>query len=160
MGDARRGLEFARYIVKNFPKAQRILVVADGKGQVSRKLANKKRSSVVVEKKPRWEGRGHKRVSYIKGEFSEDYTLNSKVDLIVGMHPDEATGEIVRYAVKNRLPFAVVPCCIKGRDAKGVSSYGRWLNKLRSMAKQEHYDTWESQLHMRGKSIVLSGRPR
>eukprot|EP01063_Lacrimia_lanifica_P026977 TRINITY_DN3724_c0_g1_i1.p1 TRINITY_DN3724_c0_g1~~TRINITY_DN3724_c0_g1_i1.p1 ORF type:complete len:411 (+),score=112.79 TRINITY_DN3724_c0_g1_i1:73-1233(+) len=36
--------------------------------------------------------------------------------VIVGLHPDEATDPIVDYAVAARKPFAVVPCCVFGRQ--------------------------------------------
>lgn len=31
---------------------------------------------------------------------------------VVGMHPDQATEPIVRFALQHGLPFAVVPCCV------------------------------------------------
>ena len=34
---------------------------------------------------------------------------------IVALHPDEATGEIVDFAIKHRIPFVVVPCCVFSR---------------------------------------------
>jgi len=34
---------------------------------------------------------------------------------IIALHPDEATGVIVEHAVKHRIPFAVVPCCVFSR---------------------------------------------
>jgi hypothetical protein len=64
MGDSKRGQLLAQFIIKQFPKAKTILVVASGKGQVARKLANKKRRVVVVEQCPRWEGKQHHRVCY------------------------------------------------------------------------------------------------
>ena len=158
MGDSKRGQLFAQFIVKQFPKAKTILVVADGKGQVARKLANKKRKVLVVEQYPRWEGRQHKEVHYIAATFTTDYKCPETIQLVVGMHPDEATGEIIRYAVKHQLPFAVCPCCRKGRDCIGVGSYQQWLTKLRSLAVG--YDTWQMQLKMTGKNIVIAGRPR
>jgi len=114
MGDERRGLVFARFIVKNFPKAHNILEVASGKGQVARRLANKKLSVTAIEAHPRLEGRAHKRIAYKKGWFTSESDIQPP-DLIVGMHPDESTSEIVMYAVKHSIPFAVVPCCVKGR---------------------------------------------
>jgi hypothetical protein len=40
--------------------------------------------------------------------------LNKSVpqDVIIGMHPDQATEAIVDMALKYRKPFAVVPCCV------------------------------------------------
>lgn len=34
---------------------------------------------------------------------------------IIALHPDEATGLIVEHAVKHRIPFVVVPCCVFSR---------------------------------------------
>ena len=34
---------------------------------------------------------------------------------IVALHPDEATGLIVEHAVKHKIPFVVVPCCVFSR---------------------------------------------
>mmetsp|Transcript_4597 Transcript_4597/g.6520 ORF Transcript_4597/g.6520 Transcript_4597/m.6520 type:complete len:668 (-) Transcript_4597:1723-3726(-) len=34
---------------------------------------------------------------------------------IIALHPDEATGSIVDFAVQHRIPFVVVPCCVFSR---------------------------------------------
>jgi hypothetical protein len=41
--------------------------------------------------------------------------LLSSCSAIVALHPDEATGDIVDFAVKHRLPFLIVPCCVFSR---------------------------------------------
>jgi len=158
MGDERRGQVFAQFIVKQFPKAATILDVAGGKGQVARKLANKKRHVVVIDKHPRLEGRSHPRIRYIKGWFTEDSEM-PECDLVVGMHPDEATSEIVLYAVKHGIPFAVVPCCRKGRHSENLT-YPGWLAKLKALARRTGYDTYEAGLKMRGMNTVVVGKPR
>lgn len=159
MGDERRGQIFAKYIAKQFPKALSILDVAGGKGQVARALANKKRHVVVVDTNPRLEGRSHPRIDYRRGWFSDEYTQTPVPDLVVGMHPDEATSEIILYAVAHNIPFAVVPCCIKGRHSSGLR-YTEWLNKLRSLARPHGYATNIYQLKMQGKNIAITGKPR
>ena len=111
-----------------------------------------------MEQYPRWEGRQHNGVRYITATFTSDYKCPEPIQVVVGMHPDEATAEIIKYAVKHRLPFAVCPCCRKGRDAIGVESYQQWLTKLRQIAVG--YDTWETPLKMTGKNTVIAGRPR
>ena len=60
MGDANRNVEFARFIVRQFPRARTVLVVADGKGELSRKLANRGLRVRVIEARPRFSGRAHK----------------------------------------------------------------------------------------------------
>ncbi len=47
-------------------------------------------------------------------ECSSDGLLSS-CSAIVALHPDEATGEIVDFAVKHQTPFVVVPCCVFSR---------------------------------------------
>jgi hypothetical protein len=57
---------------------------------------------------------------------------------LVGLHADEATAEIVYQAVKYRIPFIVVPCCVfarvfphrKMRNGRKVSSYEDFLTYL------------------------------
>ena len=55
MGDSKRNVVFCDFIRRRFPKAKSVLVVADGKGELARKLANKGFKVRVVENKPRFE---------------------------------------------------------------------------------------------------------
>lgn len=65
-------------------------------------------------------------------------TLHRQASALVALHPDEATGEIVQQAVKHRIPFVVVPCCVFARlfpnretkDGRSVSSYEDLLDFL------------------------------
>ena len=156
MADARRNEAFATFIVRRFPRAQSILVVADGKGELARKLANKGKRVTVIEAKPRFEGRGHKRIAYREGWFTRDFTVTQ--DLVVAMHPDEATAEVVLAADKCGKPFAVVPCCFKGDEAHGIGSAKGWHNKLVSLYRAGVTEQWK--LPMTGKNVVVYGRPR
>ena len=45
---------------------------------------------------------------YQNGEISQIKEKN----IIIGMHPDQATEPIVDMALKYQMPFAVVPCCV------------------------------------------------
>ena len=150
MGDKKRNTEFADFIIKQFPKAKTVLVVADGKGELARKLANKGLQVRVIEAKARWEGKPHKNVNYQKGWFTADTIVEE--DLIVGLHPDAATGEILLAAQTQKKPFAIVPCCTLGRYSEGLKkvSYGEWIKKLVSLF---HCEQWD--LHISGRSTVL-----
>merc|ERR1719203_1874307 len=49
--------------------------------------------------------------------FNEEYIKNNlntwnMASIIIGMHPDEATEDIVDFALKYNKSFAVVPCCV------------------------------------------------
>ena len=150
MGDSNRNVQFAQFIIKQFPKANSILVVADGKGELARKLANKGKTVRIIENKPRWEGRLHKNVTYQKGFFTAGQEI--KEDLIIGMHPDEATGEILLAAKEQNKNFAVVPCCAVGRFSEKMNKtdYIQWMKKLKSLFHCKSYD-----LHIQGRNTVL-----
>ena len=45
----------------------------------------------------------------------EDNLLLKNCSFVVGLHPDQATGAIVEFAVKSKKPFLVVPCCVFSR---------------------------------------------
>mmetsp|Transcript_13172 Transcript_13172/g.48870 ORF Transcript_13172/g.48870 Transcript_13172/m.48870 type:complete len:109 (-) Transcript_13172:228-554(-) len=32
------------------------------------------------------------------------------------MHPDQAAGDIVDFAIQRRIPFAITPCCVYGNS--------------------------------------------
>ena len=48
----------------------------------------------------------------LKQESSPKHEQESTHDLIIGMHPDQATEPIIDMALKYKKPFAVVPCCV------------------------------------------------
>jgi len=150
MGDERRNDAFALFIKKRFPKVKTILVVADGKCVLSRKLTNKKFTTIAMDAAIRNE-KTHKKIKYIKGWFDRNYPIPEEVDLIVGMHPDEATAEIILAAKKNNLPWAIVPCCLKGKESKNVQNFTDWINKLKNF----DYPCNEAILKIKGKNKVL-----
>jgi len=148
MGDPKRNEVFASFIRRNFPKAETALVVADGHGLLARKLANKKFKVRVIENNPRFAGRRHKRIQYEKGWFTRNTSVVE--DVVVGMHPDEATAEIILAAESAKKGWAVVPCCLKGVEASGVHNFAGWLRKLASLAPCR-----STHLKMTGKNTVL-----
>ena len=150
MGDSKRNTIFASFIKRNYNRSQSILVVADGKGELSRELLSKGFSVRVIEKKPRFEGNIPKGLQYTKGFFTENTPI--KEDIIVAMHPDEATSEVVLTAKKNKKRFAIVPCCYKGRFSDGISSSQTWINRLKKLYGGF---TRETILPFSGKNVVL-----
>ena len=65
-----------------------------------------------------------KRMNHIQAMFDPSFAV-SKSDLvndctlIIGMHPDEATEEIVDMALSLK-PFAIVPCCVFPKSGENV----------------------------------------
>jgi len=159
MGDRRRNKIFAKFIRTQFPKAQSILVVADGNGELSCLLANLGYEVVMFEPKPR-NLKKSQRVKRVKAYFTAETPISQ--DLVVGMHPDESTIEIIMGAKQNEKPFAVVPCCIKvleGRESyvKGFPHNRKgWVTRLRSLYGMGMTETYD--LKMRGANTVVYAR--
>ena len=154
MGDAHRHEVFSAWVVRHFPpkKYKTCLVVADGKGYLSAELSKHYRVR-AIEAKPRQEI-WRKKVTYQEGWFMKNDPVSE--NFIVGMHPDEATAQIILAADRVKVPFAVVPCCVKGgMETHGIRSEREWLSKLKSLTTKE---VFEEKLRMNGKNIVLWGR--
>ena len=49
-------------------------------------------------------------------DFDRAMELLSECSLVLGMHPDQAAGPIVKYAVQYQKSFAVVPCCVYSKE--------------------------------------------
>jgi len=158
MGDVGRNRVFARFIETNFPKRRfpSVCCVADGKMELALALAQRGYHVTVVEPRMRktpafGNGKWQSRLVIRREVFSGDSDVPESV--VIGMHPDEATSEIVLAAKRLSKPFAVVPCCFKGRysaDARGDSK--RWLAILRGLYGSS---TMTTQLNMTGKNLVL-----
>ena len=91
--------------------------------------------------------------------FNEASELLNGASLVAGLHPDQAAGEIVDFALARRIPFAVVPCCVYKKefpkrhlpDGNSVSSYDDLLAWLQS----RHPCIRQSKLDFEGKNVVL-----
>jgi hypothetical protein len=85
--------------------------------------------------------------------------LRRQTSALVALHPDEATGEIVQQAVKHRIPFVVVPCCVFARlfperqtnNGQSVSSYENLLEYLQELDTSIQ----RTQFGFAGKNIAL-----
>jgi hypothetical protein len=98
-------------------------------------------------------------VSLARNQSNDSAVLRRSVSALVALHPDEATGEIVEQAVKHRIPFVVVPCCIFARlfphrttKAGGaVSSYEDLLDFL----QEQDPSIQRTKMSFGGKNIAL-----
>ena len=86
---------------------------------------------------------GHKtRVRHVSAlfdaAFARDHDAWSRCSVVLGMHPDEATEDIVDLALKDAKPFAVTPCCVfpnqnphrHTADGRPVRSYEEFCEYL------------------------------
>lgn len=95
----------------------------------------------------------------LQSRNNSETILRKRVSALVALHPDEATGEIVEQAVKHRIPFLVVPCCVFARlfpkrttqDGRPVSSYEDLLDFL----QEKDPSIRRTPLSFGGKNIAL-----
>jgi hypothetical protein len=160
--DRRRFRAFADFIHNTFPGHPRIADVAGGRGDLSYHLHELGLDSTIVDNRPArpspWIHRALRKKSRAQGKLTQLARLVAKVedidlhdyDLIVGLHPDEATEHIVLSAVKHGRAFAVVPCCVFPLD--GVKrSRQDWQDYLASLAP----GTKTATLPINGANVVL-----
>ncbi|KAK3832646.1 MAG: hypothetical protein JOS17DRAFT_683613 [Linnemannia elongata] len=81
----------------------------------------------------------------------------STASIMIGLHPDQATEPIVRAALKAGKPFAIIPCCVFGRD----NPHRRLPKNLEtediaSMTSYADFVTWLETLHPDIKTTWLN----
>jgi len=122
-----RNSEFANFLVDKFGleniKKGFVLDIAGGKGLVSFFLTTVYgiRCKIIDPRGASLPKSRRKELKKKKIQIEEDrkmFTLDTcdelikGCSLIVGMHPDEATVDIVDVALAKKINFAVVPCCV------------------------------------------------
>jgi hypothetical protein len=161
MGDKRRFDCFADFIASRVSdKSVRIADVACGKAYLSWALKSRGFKHISpFELFPRRAAGGLVRrlglqVRAFTPEIAKDF------DLIVGMHPDEATDICLHGAATNGAMVFVVPCCIRPNQwtywgARG--NYKDWISHLQTRSKEYGMSLNEGTLPINGRSLVLYG---
>ena len=156
MGDSRRFEEFSKNIFYKFPpqKFNNVLIVADGNLELSKAMKQRGYNLIIYEPKPRLKSVSKTfliKVKLIKKWFCREEKI--KADLIIGMHPDEATVEILQWASLNKKPFAVVPCCILGdiRYTINCHKFKDWIERLKRINEGTEIEV----LKINGKNTML-----
>ena len=145
MGDIRRFPAFAGFIKEHFPYAQKIADVAGGIGNLSYYLRESGFDSTVIDTRdvrlPSRFRRNLRKQSIKQGVDIQIQRVVGEIqktdlepfDLIVALHPDEATEHTMRVAIRLEKNFAVVPCCVFPID--GVKrSEEKWVEHLMSLS--------------------------
>lgn len=160
MGDSRRFDLFACFLANKFKpsKYQKVADVAGGKGYLNLSLKEHGFNKVVTFD-PHIRKERIRQIEFQKRLFNESIT--DDFNLIIGMHPDEATDHIIVQATRRRVPFSVVPCCVKPSAVAfwGKHGYNEWVSHLKSLARKTGYMVEETRLRMNGCSAVLTGFP-
>lgn len=163
--DGRRGRVFAEFIHKTYPHVHRIADVAGGRGSVSFHLYQLGYAATIIDERdaqlPGRLQRVLRKQSVEQGRIVEIPRVVKKVqdvdlrsyDLIVALHPDEATEHVVRAGIEHGKDFAVVPCCVFPMD--GVKrSREAWREYLISLSP----DIMTARLPIDGANVVLYRR--
>ena len=78
--------------------------------------------------------------------------LAERVVLLVGMHPDQATEDVVECGLRNGIPFAVVPCCVFAHlDSRRPTTYEAFVEHLAG----KDPGVKRARLNFRGRDTVL-----
>lgn len=160
MGDSRRFDLFGEFLSKHFPHDVNIADVAGGKGYLRLAMREhgfvdgridtydpmRRKNMVILKKNER----------HIQDLF--DLNKSNNYQLVVGMHPDEASDVIVQSKSEY---FAIVPCCIR----PGIEAYfdkhktENWLNHLERLANKSGFRKVErAYLKFHGMNTVLFGK--
>lgn len=154
MGDPNRFRAFADLIVSTYPdRSLRIADVASGKGLLRAELFQ--RGYRRVES---WDVRKRNatgRPGYVYGLF--DYRTAPAYDLVLGMHPDGGTDQVVKYGCTRRVPFAVCPCCVIPTATEFAGDYDGWMGHLAKTATEGGLRVSGTDLGIQGRSRVLVG---
>lgn len=166
MGDDRRFAILASFVERNFPPSRfpTVADVAGGTGLLALELIRRGYRATVID--PRRSGLpGHIRKQERKAALKTGRLLRptymqadvchadlSGFDLLVGLHPNEATEPIARLAKQK--PVVLVPCCNKGF---GIVSHGspNATDTVRRIWQGLGVQWRETQLPMTGKNVVL-----
>jgi hypothetical protein len=145
MGDKKRNRVFAEFIRHTFSNHERVADVAGGNGELGFLLQNELNREVTivdpcVRPFPKWirdylqEAEPDTVAHEIRRlKVNVDEVQFGKFDLIVAMHPDEATELAIRAAISFNIDFAVVPCC--PFPLAGKKQFGReWIRYLANLA--------------------------
>lgn len=157
MGDPARFRLFADLIKTEHPDlAAPVADVASGCGKLQAEL--RRRGYLEIESWDRRPRNAKNRRGYRYGRF--DYRSAPRdYRLVVGMHPDQATDQIVMYAAKHGCPFMVCPCCVLPSAIRfyGGVDYDKWLRHLEGIAADGGLATHRVALPMAGRNVVISG---
>lgn len=104
---------YADWLVKRYGLGREsvVLDVAGGNGKLAQKLLKVVKRVILVDPRcdiePLPTGLEH-----CKSLFHGEFVVGEHVDVVVGLHPDQATDAIVDWAMREGVDFSVVPCCV------------------------------------------------
>lgn len=156
MGDKHRFDVFAKFIRSNFPPDKYINIadIAGGKGDLNKRLKIYGYKNIVT-----FNTRKNRKNKIIYKRKLFDDSIDDSFDLLIGMHPDEATDVIINEAGKRKISFVIVPCCILPTvtNFNGKRNYINWCSHLKKFAEKLNFIVRETSLDIKGKNHVIWG---
>ena len=156
MGDKHRGRAVANYIRRKFPHVRRLISVADGNLMLAREIYQDYDVTIYDPEIRNKNSIVRQHVKVVGKPFTSGCSENC--ELIIGLHPDEATGEIIDYATQNQTPCVIIPCCVKGKYASDCSKAG-WVKHLANILRQRGWQVYIDLLPINGDNLVIRGLP-
>lgn len=161
MGDSRRFLLTAEFIRSHFAPC-RVADVAGGTGMLSYYLTLWGFDCTVIEpcisdfaKDARQDvSRKLLHIARIREKFTPELAALHSFDLLVGLHPDQATEPLCHAAISS--PAVIIPCC---KFWQGVESHGSpsMLETCRRFLRKNNVAFWETTINMNGcKNVIIS----
>lgn len=155
MGDSRRFVVFTKEIQNKFllKKYKKIADIAGGKSYLNYELKKIGYSVTTYDKRKVKRNNITFKYCYFNEKIKDNH------DLLVGMHPNEATDIIITQAAKRNIPFIIVHCCIKPTDTVLFQNYNykTWIHHLDMYARKLGFITFKKQINITGKNIMLWG---
>ncbi len=157
MRKSQRARLFAEWAVAKFGSGLCVLDVAGGTGALARALLAAGMSRVVlVDPRCLDHDISDPQILLQPRLLNSSFECPVAVDLVLALHPDEATDGSFEFAKARGIPFAVVPCCVFADSfvRNGcVRTYEDLLEYL-----QKKYDCERAYLQIQGRNIVLFGK--
>lgn len=160
MGDNHRFQVLSDFISRNF-KPCKVADVAGGTGVLSYHLALKgfhpsvidpRKSDLPKEYRSKY-NRSRISIQRFRQEFIPAFSTN--FDLIVGLHPDQATEPICQAVVRFKKSAVIVPCCYYWSGIKRNEANRDMASKIEGFFASHGINYWETTLPMNGKNIAI-----
>ena len=124
--------------------------------------AHKEEGTSTIRSLPKWKAKRRRKEQdgkrrpppeLLARPFDEELLSDlQKVVLLVAMHPDQATEDVVDLGLRNDIPFAVVPCCVFAHlNPKRPTTYEGFLEYLAG----KNSGVRRARLNFRGRDTVL-----
>lgn len=157
MGDKERGQAVLNYLAHNFRGISSIISVADGNLMLAKEIYDKYQVTVYDPKIRNANCTIRSAIKAIGKPFHADCI--AKCDLIIGLHPDEATGEIIDYSIRTKTPCLIVPCCMVGLYSSDCKNKARWVKFLANKLIQKGFTVSIDKLPIRGSNLAIRATP-